>query len=46
VFDIAMGVRRRDSTRASALDREISRRRADIERILTDFGVPLVPSNR
>jgi mxaJ protein len=41
VFDIAMGVRRRDTTRAQALDREIARRRADIERILTDYGVPL-----
>lgn len=41
VFDIAMGVRRRDTTRAQTLDREIARRRGDIERILTEYGVPL-----
>jgi mxaJ protein len=42
VFDISMGVRRRDSTRAAALDAEIVRRRAEIDRILGDYGVPLV----
>ena len=41
-FDIAMGVRRRDSARSAALDAEIARRRSDIERILSDYGVPLV----
>ena len=41
-FDIAMGVRRRDSTRSAALDNEIARRRPEIERILSDYGVPLV----
>jgi hypothetical protein len=35
-------VRRRDSTRAAALDAEIVRRRAEIDRILGDYGVPLV----
>jgi mxaJ protein len=42
VFDIAMGVRRRDSTRSAALDAELARRRADIDRILGEYGVPLV----
>jgi ABC-type amino acid transport substrate-binding protein len=42
VFDIAMGVRRRDSTRFNALEQEIARRRPEIERILTEYGVPLV----
>ena len=43
VFDIAMGVRRRDSARVAVLDSEIQRRRPEIERILHDYGVPLVP---
>jgi mxaJ protein len=42
VFDIAMGVRRRDSTRFATLEQEIARRRPEIERILTQYGVPLV----
>jgi len=46
VFDIAMGVRRRDSTRVAALDQEITRRHADIDRILADYGVPLLPVSR
>ena len=41
-FDIAMGVRRRDSTRSATLDAEIARRQPDIERILRDYGVPLL----
>ena len=40
-FDIAMGVRREDGELRSALDAIISRRRAEIRRILTSFGVPL-----
>ena len=43
-YAIAMGVRRRDSTRAAILDRELTRRHAEIERILNEYGVPLVPS--
>lgn len=39
-FDIAAGVRRRDSTRLAALDAELTRRRAEIDRILADYGVP------
>jgi len=42
VFAIAMGVRRRDSTRAALLNAELSRRQAAIDRILADFGVPLL----
>ena len=41
-FDIAMGVRRRDSIRSAALDAEIARRYPEIERILNEYGVPLV----
>jgi mxaJ protein len=43
VFDIAMGVRRRDSTRFAVLDSEIQRRQPQIEHILREYGVPLVP---
>ena len=42
VFDIAMGVRRADSARAAALDAELARRRPEIERILGEYGVPLL----
>ncbi len=42
VFDIAMGVRRDDAARQRALDDVIARRRADIQRILRQFGVPLL----
>ncbi len=42
VFDIAMGVRRDDAALAQALDDVIVRRRAEFERILRGFGVPLV----
>jgi mxaJ protein len=42
VFDIAMGVRRGDSTRAAALDAELAKRRPEIERILAEYGVPLL----
>ena len=42
VFDIAMGVRHRDSTRASLFDREIARLQPRIDSILESYGVPLV----
>jgi mxaJ protein len=42
VFDIAVGVRRGDSTRRAWLDSTLARRRVDIQRILSDFGVPLL----
>jgi mxaJ protein len=40
-FDIAMGVRRQDQALRAALDTIIVKRRADIRRILTSYGVPL-----
>jgi quinoprotein dehydrogenase-associated probable ABC transporter substrate-binding protein len=41
-FDIAMGVRRDDTTLREALDRVIVRRAAEIRRILLSYGVPLL----
>jgi hypothetical protein len=40
-FDIAMGVRRDDRDLREALNAVISRRQADIRRILSAYGVPL-----
>ena len=40
-FDIAMGVRRDDTSLRQTLDAIIARRRAEIRRILTRYGVPL-----
>ena len=42
VFDIAMGVRRSDAALAAELDDFIARRRAEIDRILDEYGVPRV----
>jgi mxaJ protein len=42
VFAISMGVRRSDAALAGELDEIIVRRRADIDRILADYGVPRV----
>ena len=42
VFDISMGVRRGDNRLRDELDRAIERRRADIDRILDQYGVPRV----
>lgn len=42
VFDIAMGVRRDDVEFRDELDAVLERRAADIERILTEYGVPLL----
>jgi mxaJ protein len=42
VFDISMAVRRGDSALKDQLDREIERRRGDIDRILDQYGVPRV----
>lgn len=39
-FDIAMGARRGDTARVQLLDGFIERRRADIDRLLAEFGVP------
>jgi mxaJ protein len=41
-FDIAMGVRRQDTSLREALDAVIARRGAEIRRILTSYGVPLL----
>ncbi len=40
VFDIAIGVRRGDSTFRASLDSVLSTRRPEIQRILNDYGVP------
>ena len=45
-FSMAMGVRHGDSTMRAVLDTELARRRADIRRILEDYGVPLVESSQ
>ena len=42
VFDVSMGVRRGDLVLKETLDREIEKRRDDIERILDSYGVPRV----
>jgi mxaJ protein len=42
VFDIAMAVRRGDDERLKQLDDFIVRRRADIDRVLEEYGVPRV----
>jgi hypothetical protein len=42
VFDIAMGVRRGDSTFRKQLDDIIVRRGSTIDSILVSYGVPLV----
>lgn len=41
-FDVSMGVRKGDEERRAALDRFIGRRRGEIDRILSEFGVPRV----
>jgi mxaJ protein len=46
VFDISMGVRRDDAALQAELDGFIGRRRADIDRILDDYGVPRVEEGR
>jgi len=42
VFDMAMGVRRGQEAFKSELERILDRRRADIQKILEDYGIPLV----
>jgi quinoprotein dehydrogenase-associated probable ABC transporter substrate-binding protein len=44
-FSMAVGVRHGDSATRAVLDSELARRRADIRRILEDYGVPLVESS-
>lgn len=43
-FDISMGVRREDESLERELERIIATRSADIEALLTSYGVPLVGS--
>jgi mxaJ protein len=43
VFAIAMGVRRDDSTLARRVGAALERRRAEVRRILRQYGVPLLP---
>jgi len=40
VFDISMGVRRGDTERLQTVNDFITRRRADIDKVLDEFGVP------
>jgi mxaJ protein len=42
VFDIAMGVRRPDTTFRNRLDSILVRRRPEIDKILADYGVPVL----
>ena len=46
VFDISMGVRRTDAALRDTLDAILVRRRADVERILDQYGVPRVHAPR
>jgi len=42
VFDISMGVRRGDAAFKKELEDVLERRRSDIQKVLQDYGVPLV----
>jgi mxaJ protein len=42
VFDIAVGVRRGDSTRRAVIDAALERRRPQVERLLDSYGIPRV----
>jgi mxaJ protein len=42
-FNIAMGVRKKDTERQALLNEVIERRQADILKILEDYGVPYLP---
>jgi mxaJ protein len=42
VFDISMGVRRGDQQLKDQLEQVLEQRRADIDRILEDYGIPRV----
>lgn len=46
VFDMAMGVARPNETLQRELDGVISRRRADIDAILREYGVPVLAADR
>lgn len=42
-YEISMGVRKGDRERQAQLDEVLTRKQAEIRRILEDYGVPLVP---
>jgi mxaJ protein len=42
VFDISMGVRREDTVFVRQIDEIMDRRRADVDAVLQDFGIPRV----
>jgi mxaJ protein len=44
-FEISMGVRKADAELRSELDWVLDRRQAEIERVLREYGVPLVDGN-
>ncbi|HEY4203055.1 MAG TPA: hypothetical protein VGM83_21090 [Devosiaceae bacterium] len=46
VFDISIGVLRGNGALRAALDAALVRNKAAIERILADYGVPVVSSGR
>jgi len=41
-FDISVGVRRGDDALRARVEKAIGRRRAEISKILKDYGVPLL----
>ncbi len=42
-YGVTLGVRRSDRGLRDTLDQALTRRRGDIDRILRDYGVPLLP---
>jgi quinoprotein dehydrogenase-associated probable ABC transporter substrate-binding protein len=46
VFDISMGVRKKDLALRQRLDEALQRHRPEIERLLRAYGVPLLPASR
>ena len=44
-FDIAVGVRKGDHALRMAIDEVLDRRRAEISRLLADYGVPVIARN-
>ena len=45
-FDIAVGVRKGDTALAGRIDAALTHRRAEVSRILTEFGVPATSARR
>jgi mxaJ protein len=46
VFDVAMGVRREDAALRDSIDRILTRRAPEIDRLLRRYDVPLVAATR